>query len=161
VAPPAHNLLLGDLTKLIKTVKGIRAAWRDTEDGPVPIDVSDATHPQCRWLKARASPPSHDNREPDHARPDQWAPRTLHSPGDYTLPCPVVPRHCAPAGLEPADLPLRRRTSPNAVLQPRKSGLLGSVRAIHPQLVCRRSALDWCTKAVGRWDAPVRHLSLT
>jgi hypothetical protein len=39
----ATNLLLGDLTKLIKTVKGISAAWRDTEDGPVPIEVGDAT----------------------------------------------------------------------------------------------------------------------
>jgi hypothetical protein len=35
----AANLLLGDLTKLIKTVKGVRAAWRDTEDGPVPIEA--------------------------------------------------------------------------------------------------------------------------
>jgi hypothetical protein len=38
----ATNLLLSDLTKLIKTVKGIRTAWRDTEDGPVPIEVTDA-----------------------------------------------------------------------------------------------------------------------
>ena len=45
-AAGATNLLLGDLTKLIKTVKGIRAAWRDTEDGPVPIDVSDADTPR-------------------------------------------------------------------------------------------------------------------
>ena len=41
----ATNLLLGDLTKLIKTVKGIRAAWRDTEDGPVPIEVTGADTP--------------------------------------------------------------------------------------------------------------------
>jgi hypothetical protein len=38
----ATTLLLGEVTKLIKNVKGIRAAWRDTEDGPVPIDVSGA-----------------------------------------------------------------------------------------------------------------------
>ncbi|MDT3439456.1 MULTISPECIES: hypothetical protein [unclassified Pseudofrankia] len=37
----ATNLLIGQLTDLIKSVKGIRAAWRDTEDGPVPIDVTD------------------------------------------------------------------------------------------------------------------------
>lgn len=41
----ATNLLLGELTELIKTVKGIRAAWRDTEDGPVPIEVTDADTP--------------------------------------------------------------------------------------------------------------------
>jgi len=39
------RLLPGDLTKLIKTVKGIRAAWRDTEDGPVPIEVIGADTP--------------------------------------------------------------------------------------------------------------------
>jgi hypothetical protein len=41
----ATSLLLGNVTKLLKTVKGIRAAWRDTEDGPVPIDVTDADTP--------------------------------------------------------------------------------------------------------------------
>jgi hypothetical protein len=45
----ATNLLLpllpGDLTKLIKTVKGIRGVWRDTEDGPVPIEVTGADTP--------------------------------------------------------------------------------------------------------------------
>lgn len=39
----ATNLLLGELTKLVKAVKGIRAAWRDSENGPIQIDVSDAT----------------------------------------------------------------------------------------------------------------------
>jgi len=38
----AGNLLLGSVTDLIKTINGIRAAWRDAEDGPVPIDVADA-----------------------------------------------------------------------------------------------------------------------
>jgi hypothetical protein len=41
----ATDILIGDLTKLIKSVKGIRAAWRDTEDGPVPIEVTDADTP--------------------------------------------------------------------------------------------------------------------
>jgi hypothetical protein len=41
----ATNLLLGDLTKLINTVKGIRAVWRDTKDGPVPIEVNGADTP--------------------------------------------------------------------------------------------------------------------
>lgn len=38
----ATNILLGQVAKLIKTAKGVRAAWRDTEDGPVPIDMDDA-----------------------------------------------------------------------------------------------------------------------
>jgi hypothetical protein len=39
------NLLLAGVTELIKNVRGIREAWRDTEDGPVPIEVPDPDTP--------------------------------------------------------------------------------------------------------------------
>jgi hypothetical protein len=38
----ATSLLLAQVTNLIKTIRGIRGARRDTEDGPIPIRVSDA-----------------------------------------------------------------------------------------------------------------------
>lgn len=34
----AANILLLGVTALIRSAKGIRAAWRGTDDGPVPID---------------------------------------------------------------------------------------------------------------------------
>ncbi len=36
----AANVLLLGVTALIRSAKGVRAAWRGTDDGPVPIDAT-------------------------------------------------------------------------------------------------------------------------